>query len=83
MTVTTHVRQFRQPFNVRIGKLAVRISEQGIQLRGFGKKTWSELISWERVASLSDDTNRDVVAAVEAAIGERVLTRINGLTKQA
>lgn len=53
------------------GRLVVRITKEGIELRGFGRRKWRP-VSWEQVASLSGD-EEDFLIGTEEAEGRRQL----------
>jgi len=59
---------------IRGRPLVVRISEAGVELRGYGCRTWHP-VSWERVACLLDRT-MPIIMAMETKVGQSKLREI-------
>lgn len=39
----------------RIGKLVVKISDDGVEIKGFRRRRWKK-VTWEQIASLADES---------------------------
>ena len=65
------VTKLRKPLDRRIGDLIVRITDEGLLIRGHRKRTWHQA-SWEAVASAVAET-LPITRAADAASGEQHL----------
>jgi len=52
--------------------LVVRITNAGIELRGYRRRRW-RVVTWERIASLTTGEDQPLFCDSEAAIGRLVL----------
>lgn len=65
----------KKPLIRRIGRLVIRIRDEGLDVRGFRKHKWRH-VSWDRVASLIDE-HGDIILKAEQAAGSKALRRID------
>lgn len=63
--------ELRKPITRRIGRLVVRISEQGVELRGYRRRK-RRRATWAQIASLAD-ADHPVVQLAENFEGRRLL----------
>lgn len=64
--------ELRRPLTRRIGSLVVRISADGIELRGRRRRRWRR-ISWARIACLAVDDVGGLLASLEEKQGAEAL----------
>jgi hypothetical protein len=67
--------ELRKPLVRRIGSLVVRLTAEGVAIRGFRKKTWRRM-SWARLAANVNDTDVRLIEAGEEEAGQRILARL-------
>ena len=56
-------------------RLVVRITVEGIEFRGYGRRKWRRL-TWEQIASLTSESGAEVLRTAERNGGLRVLKQI-------
>jgi hypothetical protein len=64
--------ELKRPLYRRLGRKVLRIDAEGLWLRGKHKRTWHGPLSWAEIASLLEDRNE----LLDAAIGEKMLEKI-------
>lgn len=69
--MSRRITHLRKPLDRRIGRLVVRLRNDGLELRGFYKQS-SHFVSWAQIASLLDD-ERPLTTAAEKVRGTLVL----------
>lgn len=68
----------KKPLCRRIGRLIVKITPEGIYLKGLCKRKW-KFIAWSLVASMVDMNG--ILTVSETTIGSRVLERMTASRK--
>lgn len=66
-----------KPITRRIGRFVVRISRDGVAIRGHHKHLW-KAVSWERIAAIASDQAPMIVAG-EGVFGRKVLQEMGAL----
>ncbi len=65
------------PIIRRVGdrRLVVHVTEDGLVIRGYRRRK-SKFVTWEQIASLSDDSQMPLIAQSERAEGQRTLQQL-------
>lgn len=69
--MSRRIIELEKPVLRRIGNLTIRVSRDGIDVRGKGKQKWTP-IEWARVLALIESNDRPAIIESEIAIGRRV-----------
>ena len=70
------ITQLKRPLVRRIGRLVVRITAAGVELRGKHRRRWRRA-SWAQIAGLAD-RDAPILQAAEERSGREVLERMGG-----
>lgn len=73
--MSRRIIELEKPVLRRIGNLTIRVSRDGIDVRGKGKQRWRS-IDWARILALIDSDDEPITVEIEQAIDRRVHTRL-------
>lgn len=79
--MSRQIIELKKPVLRRIGNLTIRVSRDGIDVRGRGKQKWTP-IEWARILALIESNDRPVVIESERALGRRMHSALVARTQK-